>query len=77
MLEETLTELKSTEKFLNFLKFNSSFTQYTLENRMLLWCQNKNVTKVAGFKTWKNLNRNVKKGEKALKIIAPLTYKGK
>ncbi len=59
MLEKALKELKNSEKFLSFLKFNSSFTQYSLENRMLLWCQNKNVTKVAGFKTWKNLNRNV------------------
>jgi hypothetical protein len=33
------------------------------------------ATKVAGFNTWKQLKRNVNKGEKALAILAPLKYK--
>ena len=33
------------------------------------------ATKVAGFNTWKQLQRCVNKGEKAISILAPLKYK--
>jgi hypothetical protein len=42
-----------------------------LGNLILIWFQNPNATRVAGFNTWKELGRFVKKGEKGLMILAP------
>lgn len=42
---------------------------------MLIYIAMPNATRVAGFRTWKTLGRSVKKGVKALKILAPMMHK--
>lgn len=50
---------------------------YTLRNRFLMWVQNPNVTRVAGFHAWKDRGRKVRKGARGLAILAPVTRKKK
>lgn len=64
-----------TDFFKQYLKVISKFHSYSFGNQVLIASQNPNATRVAGFKTWQNLNRTVKKGEKAIYILAPI--KGK
>lgn len=64
-----------TEEFKNFLKFSSNFHKYSLNNRILIQLQMPNATKVASFLKWKELGRNVKKGEKSIRILAPIMKK--
>ena len=61
-----------------FLEFNARFRGYSWHNTLLIYLQNKNATKVAGFKQWEEkFHRRVKKGAKGITILAPITVKRK
>lgn len=53
------------------------FHNYSFGNVMAIAMQRPDAVRVAGFHTWKDLGRNVKKGEKAIRILAPLVGKDK
>ena len=53
------------------------FHKYSFRNTMLILHQLPNASHIAGFNAWKDLNRYVKEGEKAIKIFAPAPYKTK
>jgi hypothetical protein len=50
----------------------SRFHDYSIGNQILIMLQKPDATKVAGFNTWKELGRWVKKGEKGISILAPV-----
>ena len=63
------------ENFKAYLDTMSKFHNYSTNNQILLRMQKPDITHVASFNKWKNeFNRTVKKGEKALKILAPCPY---
>lgn len=70
-LTQQIESISNSEEFLKFLDMKSSLYNYSLRNCMLLYIQRKNITMVASFNKWKELNRIVKKGEKALYVVAP------
>lgn len=54
----------------------SHFHNYSSRNVMLIHQQMPNATQVAGYKLWQNqFNRQVKKGEKSIRIYAPMKFK--
>jgi len=53
------------------LEIRNIFHPYSINNRILIYCQNEFATICAGYKTWSNVKRYVKKGEKGLSIYAP------
>lgn len=75
-LEQGVKEVFESEKYLNFLKVMSRFHTYSFNNCLLIAMQKPDATRVAGFKSWQtNFNRNVKKGEKGIRILAPYSFK--
>ena len=64
-------EFKRSEFFRQYLDVMSKFWKYSYHNQLLICCKMPDATRVAGFRTWQELNRNVKKGSKAIKILAP------
>lgn len=76
-LEQGITDLFNSDNYKAYLKTMSKFTSYSLNNTLLIAMQKPDATTVAGFTTWKKLNRHVVKGSKAIKIIAPCPYKKK
>lgn len=77
-LEKGVQELFNSESYTEYLKFMGKFHNYSFCNSMLIWSQMPEATLVAGYKAWQTkFNRNVKKGEKAIKILAPLPHKTK
>lgn len=50
---------------------------YSFGNLLLIQEQNPEATMVAGFKKWQTVNRQVRKGEKGIMILAPLIGKDK
>jgi len=77
-IDEVLRRLKSgvdsiqeSDHFREFLLTMSKFHEYSIGNLMLIMLQKPDATRVAGFTTWKNLGRFVKKGEKGIAILAP------
>lgn len=75
-LDEGLTELFDSENYRNYLNIMSKFHNYSFNNTLLIAMQNPEASYVAGYSDWKNkFHRQVLKGEKAIKIIAPAPYK--
>jgi antirestriction protein ArdC len=77
-IENGIKELFNSDKYKQYLQTMSRFHRYSVNNQMLIYMQNPNATLVAGFNKWHDqFGRNVKKGEKGIKIIAPTPYKKK
>src|SRR6267154_2576136 len=55
-----------------YLKAIGRFHRYSLHNVLLIASQKPNASYVAGFRTWNDLGRFVKKGEKGILILAPI-----
>lgn len=75
-IEVGIKEMFESEKYRNYLQTMSRFHNYSLNNTILIAMQKPDATLVAGFNKWKDtFERNVKKGERGIKIIAPTPYK--
>jgi antirestriction protein ArdC len=75
LIEKGVQSLVNSGKWKEFLKFHSAFHNYSFNNVMLIFMQCPNAERVAGYKTWQKLKRQVRKGEKAIKILAPIPFK--
>jgi len=51
------------------------FHRYSLHNLILIVSQKPDATRVAGFHTWKQLGRTVKRGAKGIMILAPMVLR--
>ena len=78
-LEEGVKSIFESEKYAQYLKVMSHFTHYSVNNTILIAMQTGGqASMVAGYTAWqKNFGRQVNRGEKAIKIFAPMTYKRK
>ncbi|MDP4280426.1 MAG: DUF192 domain-containing protein [Dehalococcoides mccartyi] len=70
-LKEGVDGIQQSENFRTFLLTMSKFHEYSIGNLILIMLQKPDATRVAGFSTWKDLYRWVKKGEKGIAILAP------
>ena len=71
-LEQGITELFESERYREYLRVMSKFHNYSINNTLLIAMQKPDASLVAGFSAWKNnFGRNVMKGQKGIKIIAP------
>src|SRR5256885_16966380 len=61
-----------SEALTGYLKAIGRFHRYSLHNVLLIASQKPNASYVAGFRTWNQLGRFVKKGEKGILILAPI-----
>ena len=74
-LTEGIANLTSSENWQHYLDFQSRFHRYSFGNVLLIAAQCHEATRVAGFNAWRKMNRFVRKGEKAIWILAPMVYK--
>lgn len=71
-LERGIKEVFENRGYQDYLDVMSRFHNYSVNNTMLIAMQKPDATLVAGFDAWKTkFGRHVKKGEKAISIIAP------
>ena len=77
-LEQGVKDVFSSENYKQYLRTMSKFHQYSLNNILLINMQKPGATMIAGYNAWKKLHgRNVMRGEKGIKILAPSPYKVK
>ncbi|MBE3573714.1 MAG: hypothetical protein IMW95_12350 [Moorella humiferrea] len=76
-LKQGVQEVFTSGKLEEFFAFQAKFHRYSFANTVMIFSQCPHATMVAGYNRWKELGRYVKKGEKAIKIFAPLTFKEK
>ena len=70
-----LEELTSTEGWARFLAFATGFHSYGLSNVLLILSQRPDASRVAGFRQWQERGRQVRKGERSIKIFGYATKK--
>jgi len=71
-LKDGVESIQDSSHFRLFLTTMSKFHNYSLGNQILIMLQQPEATRVAGFQTWKNLDRWVKKGASGIAILAPV-----
>ena len=75
-LETGIQELFDSDRYKAYLTTMAKFHNYSFNNTLLIAMQKPDASLIAGFTAWKNqFQRNVKKGEKGIKIIAPSPFK--
>ena len=75
-LEQGIKELFDSERYKEYLRVMSKFHNYSFNNTLLIAMQKPDASLIAGFNAWKNnFQRNVMKGEKGIKILAPSPFK--
>jgi len=74
-LRQATSALLTSEGWQQWLRTRSRFHRYSLRNTVLIAFQCPHATHVAGFRRWLELGRCVRKGEKAIRIFAPVRYR--
>lgn len=71
LIDEMVEKIQNmtTEEFKSMLDGMAKFHIYSFSNRLILW--GAGASQVAGFQKWKSLGRTLKKGSKAIWILAP------
>jgi antirestriction protein ArdC len=65
--------LVTSEGWMEYLAFAARFRQYSFNNTLLILIQCPTATRVASYKKWAEMGRQVRKGEKSLQIFAPIS----
>jgi antirestriction protein ArdC len=68
---------RRSDIFRGWLNAMAQFHNYSWNNQLLISMQCPTATRVAGFHTWRKMNRFVRKSEKGITILAPCIYKPK
>jgi hypothetical protein len=73
-LTDGIGQLTSSSRWQQWLDVQSRFHRYSFGNTLLILSQTDGeATRVSGFHAWRQLGRNVRKGERAIWILAPMT----
>ncbi len=76
-MTEGVAALVESDAWRAMLDTAAKFHSYSLGNVLLIALQAPQASRVAGFRTWKSLGRQVRKGERGIGILAPCTYRPK
>lgn len=72
MIEQGVKDVYTSNNFKNYLSFLSKFHNYSFNNTILIISQFPSASLIAGLHSWnRNFKRQVNKGSKAIKILAP------
>lgn len=74
-IADQVVSLRTSDTWVSYLNFISKFHSYSFRNTMLIRSQMPHATQVAGFRRWQELGRQVRKGEKSLKIFGYREHK--
>jgi len=76
-LVAAVESLASGDDWQRMLKLASRFHQYSANNVFLIMLQRPDATRVAGYRAWHDMGRQVRKGERGIRILAPFLYRYK
>ncbi|MCU1416123.1 MAG: hypothetical protein JWP32_297 [Schumannella sp.] len=74
-ISDQVEQLRESDRWTAFLDFAKAFHAYSLNNLLLILSQMPEASQVAGFRKWQALGRQVRKGEKAIRIFGYSTKK--
>lgn len=73
LANQIVTDTNKLDKFTK--QWNNGFHNYSFGNTILIWFQKPDATLCAGYHTWLDKKRYVKKGEHGIGILAPMFFK--
>ena len=78
-LEQAARALLSSEGWQRWVKVRSTngLSRYSFGNQLLIAMQRPDATYVAGFRAFLDLNRCVRKGERSIRILAPMSVRAR
>lgn len=74
-LKTEVESLTDSDQWKRWLETAARFHRYSFSNQLLILRQMPEATKVAGYRAWQELGRQVRKGEKGIWILAPMVKK--
>lgn len=75
-LAQGILRLTSSAAWERWLRVSQTFHRYSFQNQVLILQQRPDATWVAGYRTWLRLGRQVRQGERAIRILAPCLASG-
>jgi antirestriction protein ArdC len=76
-LERAVTDITSGDDWARMLEAQARFHSYSWSNSLLILVQCPHASRVAGYRTWQSLGRQVQRGEKGIAILAPVVARKK
>ncbi len=70
-LTEGVLDLTSSATWTSWLRTSRQFHRYSFQNQVLILRQRPDASWVAGYRSWTKLGRQVREGERAIRILAP------
>lgn len=74
-IRQAVAQLMEEDGFRRWIAMRAKFHRYSFGNTLLIATQCPDATHVAGYKSWPKLGRHVRRGEKAIRILAPIVVK--
>ncbi len=69
---EAIEKIESGDQWRAWLDFARHLHRYSFNNLILIWAQRPTASAVAGYTTWQAMGRQVRRGEKAIRVMAPI-----
>lgn len=76
-LADQVQALIDSQDWREFLTVASRFHRYSANNVLLILAQRPDATRVAGYRAWQRLGRQVRKGERGIAILAPCVQRAR
>lgn len=73
LLADRIGSLDNRAEWEQYLSFARGFHNYSFGNRLLIMVQRPDATAVAGYRAWQAKGYQVRKGEKAIRVLGPVT----
>jgi antirestriction protein ArdC len=76
-LETAVGQIQDSDTFRAYLDVQAKFYRYSPNNALLILAQRPDATQVAGYGAWKTLGRQVRRGERGIKILVPMRVRSR
>ena len=71
-LDQAVSAIHSSDAFRAYLDVQARYHHYSYSNALLILAQRPDATRVAGYRAWQSLGRQVRRGERGIKILVPM-----
>src|SRR5215207_5461554 len=71
-LDQAVSAIHDSDAFRRYLDVQARFHRYSYANALLILSAQPTATQVAGYRTWQSLGRQVRRGERGIKILVPM-----
>ena len=74
-LADSIASLDNRDEWQRYLTFARGFHHYSFGNQLLLMVARPDATAVAGYRAWQAKGYQVRRGERAIRILGPVTHR--